>query len=81
MRPGVADLHRHVEVSERINARYAESLANVRETTPLAELTKELGRRQKWQGRSVRPLNPLAAEDAALMEALGRGEDAIVGCP
>jgi hypothetical protein len=79
LRQGVADLHRRAEVSEAINERYAEALANVEETTSLAELTKNLGRRRQWQGRSVRPLNPLAPEDVALLEAIGRGEDAILG--
>ena len=59
--------------------RYAEALANVEETTPLAELTKDLGRRQEWQGRPVRAINPLAPEDVALLEAIGHGEDTING--
>jgi len=79
LRQGVADVHRRAEVSEKINERYAEALANVHETTSLAELTKDLGRRQQWQGRPVRPLNPLAPEDAALFAAISRGEDAIDG--
>jgi hypothetical protein len=79
LRQGVADIHRRAEICEKINDRYAEALANVEETTPLAELTKDLGRRQKWQGRSVRALNPLAPEDAALLEAISHGEDAING--
>jgi hypothetical protein len=79
LRQGVADLHRRAEVSEKINERYAESLANVEEPTSLAELTQHLGRRQEWEGRAVRAMNPLAPEDAALLEAIGRGEDAING--
>ena len=79
LRQGVADVHRRAEINEKINERYAESLANVEETTPLAELTQGLGRRRQWQGRSVRPLNPLAPEDVALLEAIGHGEDAING--
>jgi len=79
LRQGVADVHRRAEINEKINERYAESLANVEETTPLAELTQGLGRRRQWQGRSVRPLNPLAPGDVALLEAIGHGEDAING--
>ena len=79
LRQGVADVHRRAAINQKINERYAEALANVAETTPLAELTKDLGRRRKWQGRSLRPLNPLAPEDVALLEAIGRGEDALNG--
>jgi hypothetical protein len=79
LRQGVADVHRRAEINQAINERYAESLANVEETTSLAEVTQDLGRRRKWQGRSVRPLNPLAPEDVALLEAISRGEDAING--
>jgi hypothetical protein len=79
MRKGVADLHQRAEVSRKINERYAASLATVEETTPLGELTKQMGQRQQWHGRSVRALNPLAAEDVALLEAVSRGEFLISG--
>jgi hypothetical protein len=79
MRKGVADLHRRAEVGRKINERYAASLATVEETTPLGELTADLGKRQHWRGRSVRALNPLAAEDVALLEAVSRGEFVIGG--
>lgn len=79
LRKGVADLHRHAEVSAKINERYAEALASAAEPKPLAELTKDLGRRRTVNGRSLRPLNPLAPEDAALLEAISPGEYAISG--
>jgi hypothetical protein len=74
LRKGVADLHRRAEVGARINERYAEALATVEEATPVGELAAELGRPTTWKGRSVRALNPLAAEDVALLEAVNRGE-------
>jgi hypothetical protein len=74
MRKGVADLHPRAGVSRKINERYAASLATVEESTPLGELAADLGKRQKWQGRSVRALNPLAPADVALLEAVSRGE-------
>lgn len=74
LRKGVADMHRRAEVGRKINDRYAEALAQVEETTPLGELTKDLGRRTQWHGRSVRALNPLAPADVALFEAVSRGE-------
>jgi hypothetical protein len=73
LRKGVADLHRRAEVSEKINDRYVASLATVEEKQTLAEVTKDLGQRVKWKGRSVRALNPLSAEDASLFEAVSRG--------
>jgi len=79
MRKGVADLHQRAEVGRKINERYAASLATVAEATPLGELAADLGQRQRWHGRSVRALNPLAAEDVALLEAVSRGEFVISG--
>ena len=74
LRKGVADLHRRAEVSHKANERYLESLASVEETTPLAELTAAVCRRVRWHGGWVRALNPLAADDARLLEAVSRGE-------
>jgi hypothetical protein len=79
MRKGVADLHGRAEVGKKINDRLAASLATVAEKTSLAELTEDLGKRQQWKGRPVRALNPLAAEDVALLEAVTRGEFTING--
>jgi hypothetical protein len=80
MRQGVADLHGRAAVSQRVNERYAAALATVKEAVPLGELTAGLGQRVQWHGRSVRALNPLAAEDVALLEAVSRGEFVISGC-
>jgi hypothetical protein len=79
LRQGVADLHRRAQVSRKINERYAASLATTQDTTPLAELTEELGQRKQYQGRSLRALNPLAPADGALLQAVGRGEFVISG--
>jgi len=73
LRKGVADLHRRAEVSEKINDRYVASLATVEEKRTLAEVTKDLGQRVQWKGRTSRALNPLSAEDAALFEAISQG--------
>lgn len=79
LRKGVADLHRRAEVSQKINDRYVDSLASVAQPETLAEATKDLGKRTTWKGRSVRGLNPIATEDAALLEAVGRGEFLLSG--
>jgi hypothetical protein len=79
LRKGMAGLHRRAEVSQAANERYLESLAAVAATTPLAELTAPLCCPVRWQGQAVRALNPLAADDAALLAAVNHGEFAING--
>jgi hypothetical protein len=79
LRKGVADVHRRAEVSQAANERYLDSLAAVDETTRLAELTSPLCKRTRFQGRSVRALNPLATTDAQLLETVNLGEFAING--
>jgi hypothetical protein len=74
MRKGVADLYRRAQVSQAANERYATATAAVKNTTPLHEWAEPLCRRAPAPGkngnRKVRALNPLAAEDAALLTAV-----------
>jgi len=79
LRKGVADMHRRAEVSAKINDRYLSSLASVEEKQTLAEVTKDLAQRVQWKGRTCRALNPLSPQDAALFEAVNRGEFMIAG--
>ena len=79
LRKGVADVHRRAQVSQAANERYLESLAAAQDATPLAQLSEPLCRPKHYKGQSVRALNPLAANDAALLEAVSRGEFAING--
>jgi len=79
LRRGVADMHRRAEVSQKINERYAASLATVEETQPLGQLVQSISQRTRLKGRSVRALNPLAKDDAALLEAVGHGQFLIHG--
>jgi hypothetical protein len=79
MRKGIADLHRRAEVSQAANERYLNALASVDDTTSLGEITTRLCRPTRRNGRRVRGLNPLAAADAALLEAISRGEFCING--
>jgi hypothetical protein len=74
MRKGVADLHRRAQISQAANERYARSLATLPETMPLKDVSEPLCQAVQWQGRRARALNPLAAGDAALLEAVSRGE-------
>lgn len=76
MQRGVADTHRRAEVSQASNERYLESLAAVAATTTIAEVAKEWTERVAEpgkggkEGRKLRALNPLAADDAALLTAV-----------
>ena len=79
MRKGVADAHRRAHVSQAANDRYLESLAAVEETRALGALTEKLCRATEWKGHRVRALNPLATQDARLLEAVSRGEFTIHG--
>jgi hypothetical protein len=79
LRKSVADLSRRADVSHKATARYAEALATVEDKTPLKQLAEPLCRRVQWKGRSARALNPLAEEDAALLEAVSRGEFTLDG--
>jgi len=83
LRKGVADLQRRAEVSQAANERYGEALAAVQEATPLRVWAEPLCQRVPGPGktaaRRVRALNPLAAEDAALLEAVARPEFVVNG--
>lgn len=79
LRKGVADLNRRAQISQASNERYLEALAAVDAPATLAEAAAPVCGRTAWKGRSVRALNPLAAEDAALLEAVSRGEFILQG--
>jgi hypothetical protein len=79
LRKGVADIQRRTEISQAANDRYVEALATVDDSRSLAELTEAVCEPVKWQGKRARGLNPLAKEDALLLEVVNRGEFAING--
>jgi hypothetical protein len=79
LRKGVADIHRRAEISQAANERYVEALASVDENRSLAQLAEAVCQPVAWQGKRSRALNPLAAEDGRLLEAVNRGEFAING--
>jgi hypothetical protein len=74
MRKGVADMHRRAQVCQAANHRYLDAMAKVDDSTPLKELIQPLCQSVKWNGRSVRGLNPLSEKDATLLEHAARGE-------
>ncbi len=79
LRKGVADLHRRCELSQAANTHYLEALGAVESLTPLERLSAPLCRAVVKDGRRYRALNPLGDEDAAVLEAVMRGEYLISG--
>ncbi len=79
MRKGVADLRRRAEVSQASNDRYSAALSAAHCSKPLKELAERVCQRKREQGRPIRALNPMGAQDAALLETVSRGEFAING--
>ncbi len=79
LRKGVVDLRRRAEVSKASNERYAAAMAAAKCPKPLKDLAEHVCRRTRQEGRPVRALNPMGAEDAALLETVNRGEFAING--
>jgi hypothetical protein len=79
MRKGVADLHRRAELSQAANDRYLASMACVEDKKLLGELSGKLCRPTTWKGRRVRAMNPFSPDDAALLEAVDRGEFCLSG--
>jgi len=79
LRKGVADLHRRAQVCQKSNERYLNALASVDTTQTLHKLTAQVACPTTWKDHRVRGINPLAAEDAVLLEAVSRGEFALNG--
>jgi hypothetical protein len=74
MRRTVADLYRLAEVSQKMNERYLDGMAAVKETRKVKDLVAPLcmpvSEPGKKKERKVRALNPWAKEDSALLLAI-----------
>lgn len=79
MRKGLADLPRRVEVSRAANERYLEALAETTISARVCEVLDPVSRPVTHQGRPHRAMRPLSADEAALFEAVLRGEHAVQG--
>jgi hypothetical protein len=75
----VGELWRRAQVSAAANDRYLEALASVTEKTPVGEASAGVCRAIVRDGRRHRALNPWSEKDAALLQAVSRGEYAING--
>jgi hypothetical protein len=78
LRRNVADLPHRAEVGQKTTERYLDALVGLAETRTVTELAEPLTRRApEPPGKAIRAprlmrgLNPLAAEDAALLAAIG----------
>ena len=79
LRRGVADLHRRAQVSQAANERYLDALSSVDDSATLGERLRQVTEPTTWKGKRVRALQPLAAGDTALLEAVSRGEFTVNG--
>jgi hypothetical protein len=79
MRKGVAEMPRRAELSQASNDRYLGALGSLPTDVPLSRAAGKLCRAVVVEGRRYRALNPLAADDARLLEAVGRGEWLVAG--
>jgi hypothetical protein len=79
MRKSVVEITRRAELSQASNDRYLEALGNLPADTPLSRATGKLCRHVLAEGRRYRALNPLAPDDARLLEAVSRGEWLVAG--
>lgn len=79
LRKGVSDLYRRTQLCQAANEQYLEAMASVEPGVSLRELAEPLCRRVRWKRKGFRALRPWSAEDAALLEAIHRGEFVIRG--
>jgi hypothetical protein len=79
MRKGVAEMARRAELSAASNDRYLEALGTLATGTPLGRAVGKLCQSVLVAGRRFRALNPLAADDTRLLEAISRGEWLVAG--
>jgi hypothetical protein len=75
----VGELWRRAQVSAAANQRYLEALSSVTEKTPAGQAAAGVCRPVVKDGRRHRALNPWSEKDAALLQAVSRGEYAING--
>jgi len=79
LRRSVSDIERRAKLSQAANRRYLEALAALSGKVPLQQWAEKVCRPVRRKGRRHRALNPLSSADAALLEAVNRGEFAING--
>jgi len=79
LRKGVVDLKRRAEVSRASNLRYLSALSATEGKIPLFQWAEEVCKPLRRDGRPVRAINPWSPTDAALLQAINRGEFKVCG--
>jgi hypothetical protein len=79
MRQGVVDLRRRADVSRAANERYLTALAATDNKIPLFEWVDQVCKPALRDGCRARAINPWSPQDAALLQAINRGEFKING--
>ncbi len=79
MRKGVADMHRRSRISHASNERYLAAIAACETDATFLETVKDVCRRTRRNGRSVRALNPYGANDLHLLRFLAQGQWSVNG--
>jgi hypothetical protein len=79
MRKGIADLHRRAQVSQKVNDRYLDALAQTDDRTTLNDLIGQLHRPATYQDKRVRAMRPFAPDDRSLLQAISQGQFTLNG--
>jgi hypothetical protein len=79
LRKGVVDLKRRAELSRAANLRYLSALGATEGKIPLFQWAEEVCKPLRREGRPVRAINPWSPVDAALLQAINRGEFKVSG--
>ena len=79
LRKGVVDLKRRAEVSHAANERYLTALSATSGKVPLFQWVQDICKPVRSADHRCRALNPWSPQDAALLQAVNRGEFAING--
>ena len=75
----VAFIGQYFRLARQSNSRYLEALAAVEDPTLAYREIQRISAPARLHGRTARPLNPLAPDDHALLQAVLRGENLIHG--
>lgn len=79
LRKSVADAPRRAQVCAAVNDRYLDALAAAKVEAPAGQLAAPVCRRLTRRRRRYRALNPWSPADATLLDAIAKGEWAVVG--
>jgi hypothetical protein len=79
LRRSIVDLAPRAEISRAANRRYLHAIASTQGNISLLEAARRLASPVRWQGRRYRAIHALHPEDAALLQAISRGQWTLAG--